>query len=44
MIPRLRAPSSLDAAVQLLELGVDLGLRLELGVDLGLRLELGGLL
>ena len=31
MIPRLRAPSSLDASVQLLELGVGLGLRLELG-------------
>ena len=41
MIPRLRSPSSLDVAVQLLELGVGLGLRLELGVDLRLRLELG---
>ena len=43
MISRLRAASSLDVAVQPLELGVGLGLRLELGVDLGLRLELGGL-
>ena len=31
MIPRLRVPSSRDASVQPLELGLGLGLRLELG-------------